>query len=369
MSIVFNDDRINMVITRMEEDYSIHNIMVVCGNNCRKLPIASEIEELEFPVVWFNDFTPNPEYESVEKGVKAFNDNKCEALIAIGGGSAMDVAKCIALFADMDSDRNYLEQLKENSDNCKAKPIIAVPTTAGTGSEATRFAVIYCDGMKQSVTHNSIIPEYVLMRPDLLKELPVYQRKATALDALCHAIESMWSVNSTEESKDYSKAAIKMTLENIKGYVNGDEKASKEMLMASNIAGKAINITQTTAGHAMCYRLTHLYGISHGHAAALCVEVLWPYMEEHLDETSDARGQEYLKGVFMELDDLFKGNAFAKFSDLLKDLEMEKPKLRNDEEIPMLVDSVNEGRLKNNPIFLDKNAIELLYKRIFMVHL
>ena len=154
-----------------------------------------------------------------------------------------------------------------------------MPTTAGTGSEATRYAVIYYNDAKQSITSKSIIPSTVLMDPNALKTLPVYQRKATMCDALCHAIESFWSVNSNEESKKYSRAAIKGVLKNMQGYFENTEEGNAGMLRAAYDAGKAINITQTTAGHAMCYKITSLFGCAHGHAAILCDRVLFSWMK------------------------------------------------------------------------------------------
>ena len=98
----------------------------------------------------------------------------------------------------------YLRQKIVEND----RRLFAVPTTAGTGSEATQFAVIYYRGEKQSVSHKSIIPDTVLFDPSSLKTLSLYQRKVGMMDALSHSIESCWSINSTNESKEYSRIAI-----------------------------------------------------------------------------------------------------------------------------------------------------------------
>lgn len=127
----------------------------------------------------------------------------------------MDVAKCIKLFAFMDLSQNCLTQEIVANDI----PLLAIPTTAGTGSEATRFAVIYYQGNKQSVNHTSCIPEYVLMDPGLLITLPMYQRKATMLDASVMPWESFWSVNATEESQKYAAEAIRLVLKEEQAYL------------------------------------------------------------------------------------------------------------------------------------------------------
>lgn len=111
------------------------------------------------------------------------------------------------------------------------------------------------------------------MDASVLKTLPDYQKKATMCDALCHAIESFWSVNSTDKSKEYSMAAIQNVMKHMDGYLANTDEGNAGMLLAANTAGKAINITQTTAGHAMCYKLTSMFSSAHGHAAILCDRV------------------------------------------------------------------------------------------------
>lgn len=344
-----------------------NKLMLVCGNSIKYLEIGSYFDTLEartgIRVIRFSDFAPNPKYESVFKGVELLRTEECKLIVAVGGGSAMDVAKCIKLFANMDAGQNYLKQSIEANDI----ELIAVPTTAGTGSEATRFAVIYYEGEKQSVAHDSCVPTTVVIDPKVLETLPMYQRKATLLDALCHATESFWSVNSTQKSQAYAKEAIQMTLEHYEGYLANTTVGNAGMLRAANIAGKAINITQTTAGHAMCYKLTSLYGIAHGHAAALCVEQLFSYMITNTENCIDPRGEAYLKRSFMQLAEAYGCEqpeaAAEKFSKLLKRLELEVPTAKASD-FDILKKSVNPVRLKNNPVRLDTEAIDELYHRI-----
>ena len=331
------------------------------------MPIKRYLDTVEsrlgVRIVFFSDFTPNPLYDSVVEGVSVFNREKCQAIIAIGGGSAIDVAKCIKLFSNMDPDKNFLKQEIKANDI----PFLAAPTTAGTGSEATRFAVIYYNGAKQSVNHESIIPKTVLMDSSLLKTLPLYQRKCTMFDALCHSIESIWSVNSTDESKAYASEAIHLILDNLDGYLANDKVANLEMMNAAYKAGKAINISQTTAGHAMCYKLTSLYGLAHGHAAMLCVRALFPWMLENLDKCIDPRGKEYLASVMDNIAEAF-GFPDPKLvctylDELYKRLNMSTPSA-NEAEYMLLASSVNVDRLKNHPIALDRDTIDSLYHKI-----
>ncbi len=343
-------------------------ILLVCGNSISRLKIGEYFNSLEerigVQVVRFDGFEPNPSYDSVVKGVRLFRAKMCDAVFAVGGGSAIDVAKCIKLFAFLDPARNYLEQEIVPNDIT----LFAMPTTAGTGSEATRFAAIYYKGEKQSVSDPGCIPDTVLLDESTLETLPLYQKKATMLDALCHGVEAFWSVNSTEESRIYSREAIRLILTNKEGYLNNDKIGNSQMLKAANLAGKAINIAQTTAGHAMCYKLTGLYGVSHGHAAAMCVYELWPYMLSHLHRCVDLRGRAYLEGTFLQLAQVFgcdtpKEAAYI-YQNFYDSLGLDKPVLRKSTDYEILKRSVNPVRLKNNPVRLDPEAIDRLYHEI-----
>ncbi len=342
-------------------------VLLVCDSSIQFLETFSKkLEEITVPMVRFSEFQPNPLYESVVSGVKLLQKEDCDSIIAVGGGSAIEVAKCIKAYCRMDGEGEnggFLKQEIQPNDI----PFLAMPTTAGTGSEATRYAVIYYDGKKQSVTSESFIPETVLMDPDCLKTLPLYQKKATMCDALCHAIESFWSVNSTEESRKYSKAAIQGVMENMDGYLNNTEEGRKGMLLAANTAGKAINITQTTAGHAMCYKITSLFGTAHGHAAILCDRVLFPWMILHTDQCIDPRGEEHIQKILGEIgralgcEDALTGA--AKLDGLFGKLELTIPEATK-EQYKELKTSVNPVRLKNHPIALDEKTIDKLYHDI-----
>jgi len=356
------------------QDYGIQKFLLVCDSSLQFLKIKLYFDSLTdrtgIQVVSFNDFQPNPLYESVVKGIDLFHNEACQAIIAVGGGSAIDVAKCIKLYSNMKRDdgteeNNYLKQIITPN----TVPLLAVPTTAGTGSEATRYAVIYYNDVKQSVTDYSIIPSTVLMDSSALKTLPLYQKKSTMLDALCHAIESFWSVNSTEESKSYSESAIRTIIANMDGYIANDDAANSAMLIAANTSGKAINITQTTAGHAMCYKLTSLFGIAHGHAAAMVDTKLFPWMIDNSDRCIDPRGETYLKEVFAQIaaamDCENARQAAGKLQAIYDSLEFKKPEASEEDYIALRT-SVNPVRLKNNPVKLDIDTIDKLYHSILM---
>lgn len=339
--------------------------LLVCDAAFPFLKLSKEFDNCPIAHVTFDSFTPNPLYEDICRGTDLFRKKGCDAIVAVGGGSTMDAAKCIKLFSTMDSNQNYLEQEpKENH-----IPLIAVPTTAGTGSESTRFAVIYYQGVKQSVSSLSAIPQIAVLDAEVLDTLPIYQKKCTMMDALCQGIESWWSVNSTEESKMLSRRAVRIIMDSMEDYLKGGQEANEAMLKAANLTGQAINITQTTAAHAMSYKLTSLFGLPHGRAVAICLPHIWSYMLSHMEECIDHRGREYLLETLADIAGELKcknaQDAPKKMKDLYANLfANERPENFRMEELNLLVESVNTVRLKNHPVVLSVEAINELYRSI-----
>ena len=296
---------------------------------------AFDLFDIEFPYeyVRFSDFTSNPHYEDLEAGVRLFREEKFDFIVAIGGGSCIDAAKCIKYYNESDA------------------PFLAIPTTAGTGSETTHFAALYKDGEKYSIADEKLIPDYVILQPAVLETLPWYYRKCTMLDALCQAIESWWSRKATPVSIEYSRKAIRLIIDNMDAYLENEAEGNKCMLTAANLAGKAINITTTTGPHAMSYQLTSLFDLAHGHAVAICLPKVWRYMG-NFDDIAISLGQKNS----ME--------AVSFLEKLLKTLEISPPDNANDSDLDILVNTVNTERLDNNPVSLDKEAIRVLYKEI-----
>lgn len=341
-------------------------VLLVCDTSFPYLSIKADIEGMTVPYAVFDGFTPNPLYEDVSKGVDLFNAEGCDTILAVGGGSSMDVAKCIKLYSKMSKDTLYLEQEYRDT----GVRLVAIPTTAGTGSESTRYAVIYYDGKKQSVTHDSIVPDAAILEPKVLKTLPLYQKKCTMLDALCQGIESWWSVNSNDESKEYSRKAVSDIMKWWREYIfeNTDE-AAVHIMEAANYAGRAICITQTTAAHAFSYKITSMYKLPHGHAVAVCLPEIWEYMIGNMDKCIDSRGEGFLSGIFQEIAGALGAGspeeAVQLFRSMMEEMQMQQPVSENREaDLEVLTTSVNPIRLRNNPVELDALHIKILYGNI-----
>lgn len=354
-------------------------LFLVVDSSYPFLNIKNAIESL--PVkekVKFSDFTPNPLYEQVCYGLELLKLSQCDSILAVGGGSAIDVAKCIKLAFLADDGRKAiippLVSHRLQIDGGKI-PFIAIPTTAGTGSESTHNAVMYYEGVKQTVTNDGVLPDYAVLEPSVLKTLPIYQKKCTMMDALCQGIESWWSVNSNEESYYYSRKTVELIMSNWRKYIfDEDEESAAQIMIAANYGGRAINITQTTAAHAFSYKITSLYKLPHGHAVAVCLPEIWEYMLEHMNKCVDSRGKDYLTGIFNQIAKAMGREApyeaIDEFRLMMSEMGLKNPDSRNiNEELEILSTSVNPVRLKNNPIFLNKDIIKDLYNLIININI
>jgi len=182
-----------------------------------------------------------------------------QVMVAIGGGSVIDLAKLLL-------------------HHMRVRPrFVAVPTTAGSGSEATPFAVAYEDGEKISVASPALLPDWALLDPGLLSGQTAFQRAVSGMDALAQAIESIWSLHATEASRALAGEAIRLLLQHLPAFVEGREEAGRAVLEAAHGAGKAIAMTRTTGPHALSYYLTSRHGIPHGQAVAFFLPLFFLY--------------------------------------------------------------------------------------------
>ena len=256
------------VIAPLLETLGMARPLLVCGE--RMAQVFSARTGMALPV--FSGYHPNPDLADCEAGAAMYREMGCDGLISLGGGSAMDTAKAIkALLLTGD-----MEAVKRSALPPEATlPHIAIPGTAGTGSEATPFAVVYVEGQKLSLDHPALLPEAVLLDSSLLDTLPDYHRRSCAMDALSQGIESYWALKATEDSRVHAVRAIRGVLDNIGAYLVGDEDAQDALLEAAYESGVAIATSRTTAAHAMSYGLTKRLGYAHGHACMLTLPHLW----------------------------------------------------------------------------------------------
>lgn len=338
--------------------------LIVSGGGLGRSGIVHELERRSMPYVHFSDFTPNPTAQQVLAGLGAYRAHECDGILSIGGGSAMDVAKAIKAIGATDDAESLLNRLTH------PEPMdvvhVAMPTTAGTGSESTHFATIYIDGKKYSVAAQSLLPEAVILDPAQLASLPEYERGATFMDALCHSIESYWSACAMAESRAFAAQAIKLLVDNAASYLAADEQAAGAVLVAANLAGRAINLTTTTAAHAMCYQLTACYGLSHGHAAAECLPAAWEMLVQAAKtDATLAETLAALAGLLQAKDKAAAESGVQAFIDLRDKAGLTHDWRPNDDgDIALLAGSVNVQRLSNFPLALSEADLAQMYRQI-----
>lgn len=234
--------------------------------------------------------------EAIREGVGRCLRLQPDVLIGIGGGAVLDMCKLIGFFSATGLDPAAWTSGEKPPDAVAPFSQILIPTTSGSGSEATAFAVMYDGERKYSVAHSSMLAESVLLAPALTESMSRYQAACSGFDALAQSIESYLAVGATTESRAYSMKAVSHCCAHLEPAVNGKGSAHREeMLLAAHWAGKAINIAKTTAAHALSYILTSRYGVPHGHAVALLLPHILRYNEGVLEQDCNhPKGSRYV---------------------------------------------------------------------------
>jgi len=345
------------------EDLKITNrIFLVTGRKSFETSGAQSVilDKLQgHSIVRFSDFETNPRLEDVRKGLKLLSESKADTIIAVGGGSVIDMAKLIKGLSDQPYEPEEYICGRKVLENSRDTNLITIPTTSGSGSESTHFAVVYINKVKYSLAHSSLLPNNVILDYSLTLSMSPYQAACSGFDALAQAVESFWSVNSSGKSSEYSTEAIKLIKDNlVPSVTTPTEKNRSAMQHASNLAGKAINLTKTTAPHAFCYYLTSHYGIPHGHAAALLLGKFIVYNSNISNEdvsSQDATAETVRQKiqnlcVLLGVKDTQEANQLINQMLSSCNLENDINKIMDlDNKFDDFFKSVNLERLKNNP--------------------
>lgn len=239
-------------------------------------------EGIDFVV--FDKTVPNPTIANIEEALLIFNANNCKGIVAFGGGSPMDCAKGVG--ARVARPNKSIPEMKgELKVRKKIPPLFAIPTTAGTGSEATVAAVITDSTTheKYAISDMSLIPHFAVLDPLLTIKLPPHITSATGIDALTHAIEAYINRSNTKETKQYSRDAVKLIFENLyEAYTNGTNlRARTEMQKAAYFAGIAFTRAYVGYVHAIAHTLGGFYSFPHGLANA----IILPYVLDYYGES------------------------------------------------------------------------------------
>ena len=241
------------------------------------LPLERVLQEHQIRCTIYDKTVPNPTSENVEQARQMYLDHKCQAVIGFGGGSSIDCAKGVA--ARIAKPRQSLRRMGGVLRvHHKLPPIIAIPTTAGTGSEVTLAAVISDSEThhKYAITDFCLIPHYAVLDPELTRSLPRSLTATTALDALTHAVEAYIGKSTTKETRACALEAVQLIFANLdRAYVNGnDMEARRNLLHAAYLAGNAFSKSYVGYVHAVAHSLSGKYNLPHGFTNAVLLPLV-----------------------------------------------------------------------------------------------
>lgn len=355
-NIIISLDAANVVLVMSKSSADRQNLMPLVE------VLEMQCKELEGKFFWIKDIKSNPTQGEVINSLKAIGNNKIDLIVAIGGGSSIDLAKAISAFHDpLRNDKYTIENITELIINKESSKnfidIVAIPTTAGTGSEVTQWATIWdCNNKKKySIDDESLKPKLAIIVPDFTLSMDKKMTISTGLDAICQAIEAYWSKHTTPIVQEIAYRAIEIILLNLRKVVDNpnDILLREKLCRASLMSGIAFSKTRTTACHSISYPLTMIYGIPHGFAVAMT-----------LDSVSKIN-----KGSFPNNDELYnlldKHGGAKNWIDLvcneIVDLRLSAFGI-TELDIPIIADNAfTNGRMDNNPVNLSKDdVIEIL---------
>ena len=309
--------------------------------------------------IWIKTIPANPTQKDIIQTLQLIGDTAVDTIIAIGGGSAIDLAKAVSAFYDPQKNNSYtLEDITTGIKNKSYSEgpfidILALPSTAGTGSEMTQWATIWDEDKhgKFSIDAPELKPKLALIVPELTMTLSPLLTLSTGLDALSHAVEAYWSKHTTPIVQEIAYRAIELVLENLRPVLASPLEYSlrENMCRASVLAGIAFSKTRTTACHSISYPMTQLYDVPHGIAVALTLNAVASLNRGHFahDEDLFALFERY-GGLSQWIDSVSKGIISLRLGSFGI----------GEDDIRIIADhAFTGGRMGNNPVNLTRDDV------------
>lgn len=348
------------------KDKKFNKILVICGKKSFKDSGAKKLMEsllknrkVEF---YFKKFF-NPNHKELKKIITRIKILLPDLIVAIGGGSVIDYAKIANVLTES---KNLENEIVNSTYNAKKKytKLVAIPTTAGSGAEVTCNAVIYINNIKYSVEGKSLKPDYFFLLPELVIGASNKIKSSAGFDAIAQAIESLISKRSNAKSINFAEKSLRISLKYFLDFLDKpNHENTTAMCLAANFSGEAINISKTTAPHAVSYPFTSIYNVSHGHAVSLTLNKFLLFNYKNIES---ANCNFDLKKRYQIMFDLSKTSNISEFDRYLINLK-NKAKLENSftklginikEDYENIISGVNILRLSNNPIRLEKKNLK-----------
>ncbi len=309
-----------------------------------------------------------PIFEELIEIIKEIKNFKPDLFLAIGGGAVIDYAKIVNVVDIRDDLAELIVNYKYPFDK-KYTKLVVIPTTAGSGAEVTSNAVIYVDGIKHSFESELLLPDHFFLVPEFLISAPNKIKASAGFDAIAQALESLVSKKSNDKSVEYASKSLRVSVNSFISFINNPNmKNASEMSIASNLAGKAISISKTTAPHAISYPFTSLFNISHGHAVSLFFEKFFKFNYENLDKSKTSFDLKKRFDLIFNLFDVQDINYFnSKISLIKKKANLEDDLTKFNIDIIKSSDDVLKGinllRLGNNPVKINgKDILNIITK-------
>ncbi len=332
-------------------------------------PFEHLLEEMNIPCHVYDRTCPNPTVKNVEEAREMYISGGCECIAAIGGGSSIDCAKGVgARIATGRSLKSLKGLLRVFS---RLPMLIAIPTTAGTGSEVTPTAVLTDSEAKHKYTMNDfvLIPSHAVLDPNMTRTLPPSLTATTGVDALTHAVEAYINQTTTAETRALSLEATRLIFENVeKAYTDGNDlTARRHMLQASYMAGRAFSKSYVGYIHAVAHSLGGQYNIPHG----LANSVIMPYVLEIYGEVIHKKLHELAIAAGAANESDSDAEAAAKFIQAIRDLNRrmnipEKLKGIRAEDIPAMAAHAEKeaNPLYPVPVIMSRDELAMIYEAV-----
>ncbi|TWI59670.1 iron-containing alcohol dehydrogenase [Halalkalibacter nanhaiisediminis] len=353
---------------------NINNPLIVTDKILLDIGVVKNIQEKleDISSSIYSGVKPEPEIALVEECASIFQEGQHDGIIAVGGGSAIDIGKSVSAYANFDG--KIEELFGTDLVPQKGVPIIAIPTTAGTGSEVTNIAILSDKEaqLKKGIVSDYILPDVAIVAPEMTLTMPQSVTAASGIDALVHAIEAYISVNASPITDSLAIGAMKLIAKNLpKAYANPNHiKARENMATASLMAGMAFGNAGVGAVHALAYPLGGRYNIAHGVSNALLLPYVMEWNKiscvERFRDIAEALG-EHVAGL---TDEEAADRAVEAMRRLCEVVNIPKG-MRSfnvpEEDLPSMAEDASkiDRLLKNNPRLFSVNDIEKIYQSAF----
>ncbi len=347
-------------------------ILVISDRGLERIGVVKKISDIlhkaEIAYECFLDVEPNPSIETVNAATAIYKESGATGILALGGGSPLDVAKAVGVLAAYGGEITQYEGAHLVPG--KIVPVIAIPTTAGTGSEVTAFAVITdrSRNYKLTVFSYELIPCYAVLDPELIMSLPPFIAASTGIDAFVHALEAYLSKAASPFSDAMAEKAMELIGKNIRSFVadRSKEDAACSMMIASTFAGIAFAWARLGNVHAMAHPLSGYFNVPHGVANAILLPVILSYnsladcgkYEKIYEYIRSGKGKTEHFVPEMLVEEIKKLNQSLGIPDSLSQVGVRADKIPE-----MAADAMKSGNIAVNPRQSTLKDIEMLYQK------